>query len=62
MNKQVCEYKVVNAALFADSETLEKEVNELIQDGWQPLGNAIPVLSGACFVVQTMVKYSEAAE
>ena len=29
------DYKVIECG---DVETLEKEVNELIQEGWQPLG------------------------
>ncbi len=61
MSKQVCEYRVIYKDLFGCDATINEKVNGLIKDGWQPLGNAVPFLtgSGSSYLVQTMVKYSE---
>ena len=61
MSKQVCEYRVIYKDMFGCDANLNEKVNELIKDGWQPLGNAVPFLSWSRspFLVQTMVKYSD---
>ncbi|BCO25387.1 hypothetical protein MIZ03_0247 [Rhodoferax lithotrophicus] len=52
--QKVVEYTVVSGKL----PTLIAEVNELIKDGWQPLGACQDSSSEDSFIgIQTMVKY-----
>lgn len=61
MNKQVCEYRVICKDMFGCDENINEKVNELIKDGWQPLGNAVPyrTAQGSPYLIQTMVRYEE---
>ena len=49
MNKKIIEYKIVSTFNLGEAERL---VNELIQDGWQPLGCCNDS-------TQVMVKYED---
>ena len=56
MRFKVKEYRVVRTF---ETEELEQKVNELIEDGWQPLGGVRLIRDGAIkkvLYVQTMVK------
>ena len=56
MSFKVKEYRVVR---MAEIEELEQKVNELIEDGWQPLGGVRLIRDGAIkrvVYVQTMVR------
>ena len=56
MRFKVKEYCVVRTP---EAEELERKVNELIEDGWQPLGGVRLIRDGAIkriVYVQTMVK------
>jgi hypothetical protein len=56
MRFKVKEYRVVRTF---ETEELEQNVNELIEDGWQPLGGVRLIRDGAIkkvLYVQTMVK------
>lgn len=50
---RITEYYVVESD---KREVLIREVKELIEKGWQPLGGVVAVKS---FLLQTLVKYAE---
>ncbi len=78
--KKIIEYKIVEKKFFPSDvsngdrvNTVEKEINRLIKDGWQPLGGMQPyyyenydpykertLVSTRGF--QTLVKYSDSEE
>lgn len=61
MSKQVCEYRVICEEMFGSDANIEEKVNVMIKEGWQPLGSAVPLLTGtsSTYLVQTMVRYEE---
>jgi hypothetical protein len=53
----ITEYKIVKSSYTATE--LEKDVNEAIEDGWQPWGQpAVSVSNNSSLYVQALVKYS----
>lgn len=61
MSKIITEYKVIYSTLFdCYPKPLSQEVAEMLADGWQPLGAAVPLENNKCIrLFQTMVKYEE---
>lgn len=53
----ITEYKILKSSYAAVD--LEREVNEAIEDGWQPWGQpAVSISNNSSLYVQALVKYS----
>lgn len=59
MRSHIEDYTILISDCFGPRADLTIKVRELMEDGWQPLGNAIPFISdsGKAKVMQTMVVY-----
>ena len=59
MNKRILEYF---NAVDTDIKTLDKQVNSLVQDGYQPLGSPYVVPGEKPLICQAVVMYEDLGE
>ena len=61
MKNKIVDYKVTSARPFdCEDDGLTTKVAKSITKGWQPLGQAMPiVVGGSLYLFQTMVKYEK---